>query len=1012
MDIKEKIRSVRLPKHFYGEKIIPNSVKIEDWSNTFFGVYLSDDGEGNLITAGSKIKAFEKIRPVNGLDEKIVVDVKYISDDGNEITKEVAIERYKLGLDVEERPVFSIKQFESPDYDPVNERFGNSLDSYGDYLLVGGSLDSDSFCENKSGKVILYKNTSNEEFRPIKIFQSPFQSSIEVNYSGNGFLSNEYGDFILDTDIGYICASSSFYQDFYGHAVAIDGNFCAITSPYTKKCLQLCETGSGLVYCYQNNKGGEDNWGIINILEGESPEDGFGYSVSIREDIMAVGAPFYSGSRGAVYIFRKKKYQSENKLYFTPTSSIFSDILLSDPTSSILDGKIDEYKHLKIQNVQSALWFPVNQVCFELISSNIFEPLISNIESFGHKEYVASDATDPFSIFTAFDQVPAYVKEDYTWKLEAKIVGTQEGDTFGGCVSAAKDFVVVGNTNPSGSQRAWIYSCSSSLDPEGYPLFNWSEEETLTNSDGDQVLSIPPEYDNRNAYSGFGTSVSTDGSYICVGAPYDRFINGRTIGACTIYKRGMGRNECGESIFMRYPIKKITPYITAEQNYFFGMKCDLKDSNLIVSSPDTLSNINSVNYVDGKFSISGYSSTGSVDAKAFVYSVKDDDVSLISEVGYQKAQNSPLITYGKDVSVSDSLYFIGGPVYSRAMSSASIEYFYSQSLITNKNNWLSSENTSLSGSVLFYRIDEQNDHVGNVFYDRGQFVITSEQKIYDRFLKNSGSSGFVLSYSSEETSYTSEIILPIGVGEFNRSTNPTAIYGNKILLDINKNGRFDISDLNFILKYINEEFDTEVVEGTSIELESTENKSWWKNDHLLTESEDLIIAEGLVESSPLDIYSDVVVNYIKTYLIDTLVLDINGDGTIDLRDANLLWKYWIGKIDVDSIESNSDDECARRTLTDVLDYINLILGKSVPYTEKKYSNGGIYNVGNGGLIKPDFFEYINSSSVDLTGSYLSTYITSVGLYSGGDLVVAGKLGTPIKNVLEYPINLSIKFNLF
>ena len=60
---------------------------------------------------------------------------------------------------------------------------------------------------------------------------------------------------------------------------------------------------------------------------------------------------------------------------------------------------------------------------------------------------------------------------------------------------------------------------------------------------------------------------------------------------------------------------------------------------------------------------------------------------------------------------------------------------------------------------------------------------------------------------------------------------------------------------------------------------------------------------------------------------------------------------------------------------------------------------------------PEFFGFNYSSSIDPTGSYLAPYITTVGLYSGGDLVAVAKLGMPIKNSGELPLNILVKWDI-
>jgi hypothetical protein len=58
-----------------------------------------------------------------------------------------------------------------------------------------------------------------------------------------------------------------------------------------------------------------------------------------------------------------------------------------------------------------------------------------------------------------------------------------------------------------------------------------------------------------------------------------------------------------------------------------------------------------------------------------------------------------------------------------------------------------------------------------------------------------------------------------------------------------------------------------------------------------------------------------------------------------------------------------------------------------------------------------FDDYIFSSSVDPTGSYLSPYITTIGLYDGNNQMVAvAKLAHPIKSYSDYPLNFIIRFD--
>jgi len=58
-----------------------------------------------------------------------------------------------------------------------------------------------------------------------------------------------------------------------------------------------------------------------------------------------------------------------------------------------------------------------------------------------------------------------------------------------------------------------------------------------------------------------------------------------------------------------------------------------------------------------------------------------------------------------------------------------------------------------------------------------------------------------------------------------------------------------------------------------------------------------------------------------------------------------------------------------------------------------------------------FDDYFYSSSVDPTGSYLAPYISTIGLYTDdNELVAIAKLPTPIKSLPDYPVNFIVRFD--
>jgi hypothetical protein len=57
-------------------------------------------------------------------------------------------------------------------------------------------------------------------------------------------------------------------------------------------------------------------------------------------------------------------------------------------------------------------------------------------------------------------------------------------------------------------------------------------------------------------------------------------------------------------------------------------------------------------------------------------------------------------------------------------------------------------------------------------------------------------------------------------------------------------------------------------------------------------------------------------------------------------------------------------------------------------------------------------DYHTSASIDRVGSYLATYISTIGLYdSSGDMIAVAKLPKPIKNLPNYDVNFIVRFDV-
>ena len=93
--------------------------------------------------------------------------------------------------------------------------------------------------------------------------------------------------------------------DRFGQSVAIDGDRIAVSAVWDDERAQ----DAGAVYIYERNRGGADNWGLAKKITAPSglAGDNFGWSVALQGGRLAVGAPYHGGapghSRGVVYLF-------------------------------------------------------------------------------------------------------------------------------------------------------------------------------------------------------------------------------------------------------------------------------------------------------------------------------------------------------------------------------------------------------------------------------------------------------------------------------------------------------------------------------------------------------------------------------------------------------------------------------------------------------------------------------------------------------------------------------------
>ncbi len=124
------------------------------------------------------------------------------------------------------------------------------------------------------------------------------------------------------------------------------------------------------------------------------------------------------------------------------------------------------------------------------------------------------------------------------------------------------------------------------------------------------------------------------------------------------------------------------------------------------------------------------------------------------------------------------------------------------------------------------------------------------------------------------------------------------------------------------------------------------------------------------------------------------MLDVNGDGVSDLSDLTLIWKYFAKTLTSTNFNKYINTRCTRMKFTDILTFLD--------------SSSGLNQVQT---VLPEFFVKDTTLASTPTSSFLSPYITTIGLYDKNDLVAVAKLGTPIKNTADLPLNFIIRFDI-
>ncbi|HBS27325.1 MAG TPA: hypothetical protein DD827_09420 [Gammaproteobacteria bacterium] len=250
------------------------------------------------------------------------------------------------------------------------DRFGQSLSMQGNLLVVGAMQRSPSGNAN-SGEVFIYQKTAQTWSETTRITAPSPQTGHRFGYnvalsgerlavatlrsnsqanSGQVYVFKQQGAaWNLEATVGSAGVGSS---DKYAASIDLENNLLAIGSFNQSGCQSLSDDDPGSVRIYQRNE--NNAWNQIQKLDGEGPNDRFGYSVDIDNNQLAIGAQcedeFHTTrTEGAVYIYQ----QSENgfnleqkvKAFQTAEFSLYGDRVALAGNQLIVTGSFEIPAH-------------------------------------------------------------------------------------------------------------------------------------------------------------------------------------------------------------------------------------------------------------------------------------------------------------------------------------------------------------------------------------------------------------------------------------------------------------------------------------------------------------------------------------------------------------------------------------------------------------------------------------------------------------------------------------------
>ena len=377
----------------------------------------------------------------------------------------------------------------------------------------------------------------------------------------------------LGEQLAKILPSDGMANDRFGESLSIDGDTAVIGAAFA----EVTANFSGAAYVFERNLGGRDQWGQTAKLAPANGSEGdlFGVSVSIRGDVVAVGAngdDEAGQDAGAVYVFERN---ADNPNQWDLTAKLIPDdaapnerfgqsvsvgslaIIASGDTGAAYVFERDE---LGEWQQQARLEVPGGvglTVAVDADTAIVGAP--SNISG------VAD--TGLARVFKRTTMINIDEEEEVFWNEIAVLLASdgRQDDAFGRSVAIDLDTAVIGavgvDDRGDDSGAAYIFKRIPAEDEEG--VETWRETLKLTASDS-------------QAGDGFGNTVSIDLDLLVVGAPRNDAPRANS-GAAYLFKR----NEGGAEAWGR--IAKLTASDGGDQDAL-GAAVSISGDNILAGS--------------------------------------------------------------------------------------------------------------------------------------------------------------------------------------------------------------------------------------------------------------------------------------------------------------------------------------------------------------------------------------------------------------------------------------------